>query len=72
MVTQLVVSDKLGLISLEGLPQPLFLPVQMQSTAIKRGAARLIDAEVKQILTAASQRVKEVFGEPASCTRTCY
>ena len=62
MVTQFGMSDKLGLVSLEGPRQPLFLPVQMQSTKeFSDDTARLIDAEVKQILTAAYERVKEIL-----------
>jgi cell division protease FtsH len=52
-------SDKLGLVSLEGPRTPLFLPVPMQSTReYSDDTAWLIDAEVKQILTEAHQKVK--------------
>ena len=52
MVTQFGMSEKLGLVSLEGPRQPLFLPVPMQSTKeYSDDTARVIDAEVKQILT---------------------
>ncbi len=62
MVTQFGMSDKVGLVSLEGPRQPLFLPVPMQSTKeYSDETARLIDAEVKQILTAAHEKVKEVL-----------
>jgi cell division protease FtsH len=59
MVTQFGMSDKLGLVSLEGPRTPLFLPVPMQSAKeYSDDTARLIDAEVKQILTEAHEKVK--------------
>jgi cell division protease FtsH len=59
MVTQFGMSDKLGLVSLEGPRTPLFLPVPMQSTReYSDDTAWLIDAEVKQILTEAHHKVK--------------
>jgi cell division protease FtsH len=59
MVTQFGMSDKLGLVSLEGPRTPLFLPVPMQSTReYSDDTAWLIDAEVKRILTEAHQKVK--------------
>ena len=62
MVTQFGMSDKLGLVSLEGPRQPLFLPVPMQSTRdYSDETASLIDAEVKQILTQAHEIVKETL-----------
>jgi cell division protease FtsH len=62
MVTQFGMSDKLGLVSLEGPRQPLFLPVPMQSTKeYSDDTARLIDAEVKRILTEAHEKVKETL-----------
>jgi cell division protease FtsH len=55
-------SDKLGLVSLEGPRQPLFLPVPMQSPRdYSDETASLIDAEVKQILTQAHEIVKETL-----------
>jgi cell division protease FtsH len=62
MVTQFGMSDKLGLVSLEGPRQPLFLPVPMQSPRdYSDETASLIDAEVKQILTQAHEIVKETL-----------
>jgi cell division protease FtsH len=62
MITQFGMSDKLGLVSLEGPRQPLFLPVPMQSTKeYSEDTARMIDTEVKQILTDAHQNVKEIL-----------
>ena len=62
MVTQFGMSEKLGLVSLEGPRQPLFLPVPMQSTKeYSDDTARVIDAEVKQILTEAHEKVTETL-----------
>ena len=62
MVTQFGMSDKLGLVSLEGPRTPLFLPVPMQSAKeYSEDTASLIDAEVKEILTQAHEKVKEVL-----------
>jgi cell division protease FtsH len=62
MVTQFGMSESLGLVSLEGPRQPLYLPVPMQSTKeYSDDTARAIDAEVKQMLTAGHERVKEIL-----------
>ncbi len=62
MVTQFGMSDKLGLVALEGPRQPLFLPVPMQSTKeYSDDTARVIDSEVKRILTEAHEKVKEIL-----------
>jgi len=62
MVTQFGMSEKLGLVSLEGPRQPLFLPVPMQSTKeYSDDTARIIDAEVKQILNEAHEKVKDTL-----------
>jgi len=62
MVTQFGMSDKLGLVSLEGPRQPLFLPVPMPATKeYSDDTARVIDAEVKQILNAAHEKVKDTL-----------
>ena len=62
MVTQFGMSDKLGLVALEGQRTPLFLPIPMQSAKeYSDETARLIDAEVKQILTEAHEKVKETL-----------
>jgi cell division protease FtsH len=59
MVTQFGMSDRLGLVSLEGPRTPLFLPVPMQSgKEYSEDTARVIDAEVKQILTDAHEKVR--------------
>ena len=62
MVTQFGMSEKLGLVSLEGPRQSLFLPVPMQSSKeYSDDTARVIDAEVKQILTEAHEKVTETL-----------
>ena len=62
MVTQFGMSESLGLVSLEGPRQPLFLPVPMPSTReYSDDTARAIDAEVKQILTTCHEKVKEIL-----------
>ena len=62
MVTQFGMSDRLGLVSLEGPRTPLFLPVPMQSTKeYSEDTARVIDAEVKQILTDAHEKVRAIL-----------
>jgi cell division protease FtsH len=62
MVTQFGMSDRLGLVSLEGPRTPLFLPVPMQSAKeYSDDTARVIDAEVKQILAEAHEKVKEIL-----------
>jgi len=62
MVTQFGMSEKLGLVSLEGPRTPLFLPVPMASTKeYSDDTARVIDAEVKQILTQAHEKVRETL-----------
>jgi cell division protease FtsH len=62
MVTQFGMSEKLGLVSFEGPRTPMFLPVPMQSAReYSDDTAWLIDAEVKQILTQAHEKVKETL-----------
>jgi len=62
MVTQFGMSDRLGLVSLEGPRTPLFLPVPMQSAKeYSDDTARVIDAEVKRILTDAHEKVRETL-----------
>jgi cell division protease FtsH len=62
MVTQFGMSEKLGLVSLEGPRTPLFLPIPMASAKeYSEDTARVIDAEVKQILTQAHEKVCETL-----------
>jgi cell division protease FtsH len=62
MVTQFGMSEKLGLVALEGPRTPLFLPIPMQSAKeYSDETARVIDAEVKQILERAHDKVREIL-----------
>jgi cell division protease FtsH len=62
MVTQFGMSEKLGLVALEGPRTPLFLPIPMQSAKeYSDETARVIDAEVKQILEQAHDKVRETL-----------
>jgi cell division protease FtsH len=62
MVTQFGMSEALGLVALEGARQPLFLPVPVASAKdYSDDTARLIDAEVKQILTEAHEKVTDTL-----------
>src|SRR6266702_3831630 len=62
MVTQFGMSEKLGLVALEGPRTPLFLPVPTYpSKEYGEGTADLIDGEIKKILVEAHLRVKEIL-----------
>lgn len=62
MVTQFGMSRKLGLVSLEGPRQPVFLPVPMPSVKeYSEDTARVIDAEVQKLLSEAHETVTEVL-----------
>jgi cell division protease FtsH len=63
MVTQFGMSEKLGLVSLEGQRQPLYLPVAVPSPSrdYSEATARLVDEEVKAILAAAHEKVRETL-----------
>jgi cell division protease FtsH len=55
-------SEKLGLVSLEGPRTPLFLPVPMQNAReYSDDTARLIDSEIKAVLTDAHEKVKAIL-----------
>jgi cell division protease FtsH len=55
-------SDRLGLVSLEGPRTPLFLPVPTQQARdYSDDTARIIDSEVKAILTEAHVKVREIL-----------
>jgi cell division protease FtsH len=62
MVTQFGMSATLGLVALEGPRTPLFLPVPIQTAKeYSDDTARAIDAEVRQILTDAHEKVRETL-----------
>jgi cell division protease FtsH len=63
MVTQFGMSEKVGLVSLEGPRTPLFLPVPTQGPKeYSEETARLIDTEVKRILSETHAKVREILG----------
>ena len=60
MVTQFGMSERLGLVALEGHRQPLFLPGAGQnSKEYSEDTARLVDEEIKKILSEAHAKVRE-------------
>jgi cell division protease FtsH len=60
MVTQFGMSERLGLVALEGQRQPLFLPGAGQgSKEYSEDTARLVDEEIKKILSEAHAKVRE-------------
>jgi len=62
MVTQFGMSERLGVVSLEGPRTPLFLPVPMASAReYSEDTARLIDAEVRRILDEVYARVTDTL-----------
>lgn len=62
MVTQFGMSEKIGLASLEGSRTPLFLPVAMQgSKEYSEETARVVDEEVKKILSQTHAKVTEIL-----------
>ena len=59
MVTKFGMSDRLGLVALEGQRQPVFLPVGGQSSKeYSEETARIVDEEIKRLLTDAHQKVR--------------
>ncbi len=67
MVTQFGMSEKLGLVSLEGPRTPLFLPIPTQAPReYSEETARLIDEEVKKIISQAHAKVREILGSHRS------
>jgi cell division protease FtsH len=62
MVTQFGMSERVGLVSLEGSRTPLFLPVPVQGPKeYSEETARTIDQEVKKILSDTHARVREIL-----------
>jgi cell division protease FtsH len=66
MVTQFGMSERLGLVALEGQRQPVFLPVGGPSSKeYSEETARIVDEEIKRVLTDAHQKVRSLL----SCCR---
>ena len=62
MVTQFGMSEKIGLVSLEGPRTPLFLPIPTQvPKEYSEETAHLIDTEVKKILSETHKKVTEIL-----------
>jgi cell division protease FtsH len=62
MVTQFGMSERVGLVSLEGQRTPLFLPVTAQGPKeYSEETARTIDQEVRKILSETHAKVKEIL-----------
>jgi cell division protease FtsH len=62
MVTQFGMSETLGLVSLEGPRTPMFLPIPMQNgKEYSDETARMIDEEIKKIITRAHTEVRQVL-----------
>ena len=62
MVTQFGMSEKVGLVALEGPRTPLFLPVPTQGPKeYSEETARTIDQEVKKILSETHAKVREIL-----------
>ena len=67
MVTQFGMSEKLGLVSLEGPRTPLFLPIPTYAPKeYSEETARLIDEEVKKIIAQAHAKAREILGSHRS------
>jgi cell division protease FtsH len=63
MVTQFGMSERLGLVALEGQRTPLFLPLPNQAgREYSEETARLVDEEIKKLLTEAHGKVREALG----------
>jgi cell division protease FtsH len=62
MVTQFGMSERLGLVALEGQRQPTFLPVPMQAgREYSEETARIVDEEIKKVLSEAHSKVCETL-----------
>jgi len=63
MVTQFGMSEKVGLVALEGPRTPLFLPVPTHPPReYSEETARTVDDEVKKILSQTHTKVREILG----------
>ncbi len=63
MITQFGMSERLGLVALEGARNPTFLPVPVPSQReYSEETARLVDDEIKKLLAEAHAKVRECLG----------
>ena len=63
MVTQFGMSDRLGLVALEGPRTPTFLPVATQAPReFSEETARIVDEEIKKLLVDAHFKVRDTLG----------
>ncbi|MGH7826913.1 MAG: ATP-dependent zinc metalloprotease FtsH [Candidatus Binatia bacterium] len=63
MVTQFGMSERLGLVALEGQRQPLFIPMGGQSPKeYSEETARIVDEEIKKLLSEAHVKVRDCLG----------
>jgi cell division protease FtsH len=63
MVTQFGMSERLGLVALEGQRQPLFLPVGGSAPKeYSEETARMVDEEIKSMLSESHVKVRECLG----------
>jgi cell division protease FtsH len=64
MVTQFGMSERLGLVALEGQRQPLFIPMAGQSPKeYSEETARIVDEEIKSLLSDAHIKVRGYLGK---------
>jgi len=62
MITRFGMSERLGLVALEGQRTPLFLPVPTQSgREYSEETARIVDEEIKKLLAEAHAKVRETL-----------
>jgi cell division protease FtsH len=67
MVTQFGMSEKVGLVSLEGQRTPLFLPVATPvAKEYSERTAELVDSEIKKILSEIHGKVTDILGSRRS------
>jgi len=73
MITQFGMSDRLGLVALEGSRTPMFLPVPTSGPKeYSEETARIVDEEIKKILSEAHAKVRNLLARAQTSTgRTC-
>ncbi|HWO43526.1 MAG TPA: ATP-dependent zinc metalloprotease FtsH [Candidatus Eisenbacteria bacterium] len=64
MVTQFGMSERLGLVALEGQRQPLFMPMAgHQPREYSEETARIVDEEIKKLLSEAHAKVRDLLAK---------